>query len=420
MTNYEFFFSYKRDDWDNFMQDFLVDLKKEIARKTPRDVDDDFVFKDQGEIVLGQNWRPRLLDGLQNSSVLVPIYTPGYFKSEWCGREFQFFQNRMLKAAGIDFPCIIPVIWDVETHHIPKAIASIAYKDDTLPPEYSDKGMLLLTKLKGGRHKDAYWYSIEALSQAIVRAAKQKLPSLAEAPQPGDLHQVLSVFHPAPAGGSVPVSAPISANAPPGPGSVQFFYLAARKDELQQANKLALTYYHPNGGEYWRPGTNGQRLAALAAVIAGSKDLDLVAFNQPLDANFAQRLIQARDNNNIVVLFADAWSIELLPLYRSYAAAYDENAFFNSCLLVIWNEADPDLTDASRAHLQQCLGQVLRTASTRQEPYFVPQISGEVEFQGRLRQSLERLMHKVTELGQTNHAPEGMSRPTLPLHSGTQ
>ena len=40
MGNYEFFFSYTRDDWDNFMQEFCADLKKEIARMTPRNEDD--------------------------------------------------------------------------------------------------------------------------------------------------------------------------------------------------------------------------------------------------------------------------------------------------------------------------------------------------------------------------------------------
>ncbi len=415
MAKYEFFLSHKSDDWDDFMREFLADVQDGVGRRAKRAKDEDFVFLDKGEIALGQNWLPRLLDGLQNSSVLLAMYTPRYFGSEWCGREVEFFQRRQAELK-LDYPCVIPVLWDIPQEEIPGVVASIQYKDDSLPAAYSEEGMLGLARRKKGRYRDEYVDAVDAIVDAIVRACKQSLPPLPNAPAADSLGTVPSFFHPkSKAGAPMPV---VPEPLPPGPASVHFFYLAARSTELQP-KKPHLDFYHPGGGEFWRPSPGGSQIKALAAAVAGSKDLNLAYYDQPVDDSLATRLEAARDLNNMVVIFADAWSIDLVEAYRHYAEAYDENIHFNSCMMVVWNDGDPDLNDATRQRLTGTLNRVLRTATTRQEPFYVPRVEGDASVQAQLRQSLERLMHKITEQGTPNRAPAVMQKPILEVHSGT-
>jgi len=420
MAKYEFFLSYKSDDWDDYMKAFLEDVRSAVGRRTKRARDDDFVFLDKGEIELGQNWLPRLLDGLQNSNVLVVMYTPRYFTSEWCGREVEFFQRRQRApaAAGFEHACIIPVLWDIPVDEIPASVSGLQYNHASLPPAYPEVGMLGLVRRKDSRYRDAYADAVDAIVNAIVEGARQNLPPLSDAPPAEKLGSLPSFFHPATAdsGGSVPAAA--AQPVPPGPGVVHFFYLAASSRELEAA-KSSLVFYHPSGGAFWRPSLGGQQIKALAAAVAGSKDLNLGYFDQTVDEGFANRLLQAHNSNNMVVIFADAWSIHLVPSYRKYAAIYDDHIRFNSCMMVVWNEGDPDLDENSSRTLSGTLSSVLPTASTQQEPFFVPRIEGENTVQARLRQSLERLMHKIAELGQTNRTPVPTSKPVLSVHSGT-
>ena len=119
---YEFFFSYKRVSDTAYHRRFFDDLTKEI-RALREDPDDKkpIGFFDQRNIEQGDEWDPTLIQALQQSSVLVCAYSEKYFKSEYCGKEWQFFQMRReeyrrLKLAEGEpdppLPAVIkPVLW---------------------------------------------------------------------------------------------------------------------------------------------------------------------------------------------------------------------------------------------------------------------------------------------------------------------
>ena len=46
------------------------------------------IFKDDREIASGQDWSNRIKSALARSKCMVSIYTPAYFNSEWCVKEF--------------------------------------------------------------------------------------------------------------------------------------------------------------------------------------------------------------------------------------------------------------------------------------------------------------------------------------------
>ncbi|MEZ5401624.1 MAG: toll/interleukin-1 receptor domain-containing protein [Bryobacteraceae bacterium] len=419
MPKYEFFLSHKSDDWDEYMEAFLEDVSDGVGRRRKRSKQEEFVFLDKGEIELGQNWLPRLLDGLQHSGVLLCMYTPRYFASDWCGREVAYFERRHEQAPGIKHPCVIPVLWDIPLDEIPRAMGSVQYNHKSLPEAYAEEGMLALVRRREGRYRDEYVDAVDALVDAIVKACEQDLGEIAPEPTTAELAAIPSFFKPQPKPAENGRAAPPApaARVPAGPSTVHFYYMAAARGDLAPG-KPHLEYYHPNGGPFWRPWPDGQQIKALAAAVAGSKDLNLAYYDQPVDETLEDQLEKARDSNNMVVVFADAWSIHLLPQFRDYAHTYDRNLDYNSSLIVVWNEGDPDLNDGARQMLTGTVTQVLRLASTRQEPFFLPRVEGEAGVRARLRESLERLMQKITETAPPNRAPQAMAKPVLPVHSG--
>jgi len=73
-------------------------------------------FLDQHDIELGEEWEKTITKALQESKMMVCIYSPGYFKSSYCGKEWEVFQRRrdeyikQRKAAGEKDPSLPPVI----------------------------------------------------------------------------------------------------------------------------------------------------------------------------------------------------------------------------------------------------------------------------------------------------------------------
>jgi hypothetical protein len=97
-----FFFSYAHNDRgrDNQIEIFFEDLCNEVAQHTPWALDDQRVsFRDGNNLALMQQWRPALLNALQESAVLVCVTSPRYFASRFCGQEYYLFDERRRAAA---------------------------------------------------------------------------------------------------------------------------------------------------------------------------------------------------------------------------------------------------------------------------------------------------------------------------------
>jgi len=55
------------------------------------------IFKDSKEIQNGNDWRLSVRKALIHSKVMVSIFSPAYFRSEWCIREFATIDHRQRK-----------------------------------------------------------------------------------------------------------------------------------------------------------------------------------------------------------------------------------------------------------------------------------------------------------------------------------
>ena len=419
MSDYTFFFSYSRDDFSPFMKQFLEDLREAVRLRMGYGQKDEFVFLDNGEITIGEDWKPELLDGLQSSRILLCMYTVRFFRREWCGREIEFFRLRQKALAGTkqEHPSIIPVIWFVDESEIPASVSQITFKDDTFPQEYADRGMLQLTQQKEGKYQGQYWQSVNALADAIKTSAAQpvQLPALTDPPI---LEALPSAFRPPAAPAGQPAPGAKDPEPVAGPSAVLFYYAAGKFQELQNANKVTLGFYDPKGGEFWRPSLKGQRLGALASAIAGSKELDLVAYNLPITGDLVDKLKAARKNNNLVIFFVDAWTLDVIEYYRERMSDYEDHVSHNASVLVIWNEGDPDLTDDVRKKLNARIKATFPVSYSREQIYFRPSIENVRDLEECLRDTLERIRNKIIEQGEVARALETGSKPGLELRNG--
>lgn len=67
------------------------------------------IFIDRKDLKWGQAWKGRIDESLNGVTFLIPILTPGYFKSEWCREELARFLEREKSLKRTDL--ILPVYY---------------------------------------------------------------------------------------------------------------------------------------------------------------------------------------------------------------------------------------------------------------------------------------------------------------------
>jgi TIR domain len=96
---YDVFLSYSRKfphlEWVDDI--FLPLFQAYLSEACNKDVK---IFKDTEEIHTGNDWRNKIRTSLVRSRVMVSVFSPAYFRSEWCVREFSVFYHRS-KALGL-------------------------------------------------------------------------------------------------------------------------------------------------------------------------------------------------------------------------------------------------------------------------------------------------------------------------------
>ena len=113
--DYHFFFSYSRIDHGSYLEKFFSDLRSEVYKKVGlKEISlENIAFRDQSNIEVGEEWPNELIQALNFSKTLVCIYTPAYFRSEYCGKEVQVFHNRLSMVDQLEKPTVlIPVLWE--------------------------------------------------------------------------------------------------------------------------------------------------------------------------------------------------------------------------------------------------------------------------------------------------------------------
>lgn len=443
-----FFLSYARGDDDEYVKRFYSDLCREIRVRKGAHPNEEVGFLDVNSIGLGSSWPEKLVDALSTCRVFLSLYSPGYFLSETCGKEWAAFRRRLdrhQEAAGVAANSLIPIMWYTPTslHPVTRAIQ---YRAESLGATYDELGLRQMIRLR--RFRDEYEELVTALAAEIVEAAERhrlvpEPPGLSLASIESPFHrpratEVAAVQQTHPEGGHNLASGPRSmtqpaageTSMPPSPGEdvqapaaveddrpgrirspgnrsadiaptgakgsrhVHFVIASGVREELAPIRRT-LDYYGdiPQHWAPYRPQTS-QPLGDLASVVAqrhrfGSELADL--------EGLPDRIERANSDNQIVVLLIDPW-ITRLDRQSEVLAHYDSRNEPTIPVLISFSDDDQETMRYIQT-LHAGLAHVLQNNSLRVDPIFRPEVRNARQFEEDLQEVLQEAQNRVFQRG---------------------
>jgi hypothetical protein len=129
------------------------------------------------ELRPGNEWTVQLSRALASCRVFVPLYSPRYFSSEHCGREWAAFARRIAAMTDPDDPepepveAIIPALWvPVRPERLPEAARSIHYLAGNYGGAYAKYGFYRLMRMS--KYRDDYEEAVYELARRICDVAE--------------------------------------------------------------------------------------------------------------------------------------------------------------------------------------------------------------------------------------------------------
>ncbi len=355
---YEFFFSYARANNDTFLLRFFNDLSQKVRDLRGLKKEAPVGFFDQ-QIERGEEWDMKVALALRESKVMVCIYSPAYFLSEECGKEWQVFQMRRekyrqeLQAQGAAAPTLPPlikgVVWVIG---MPKSlnptIKSSQYKSGDPNSDLNKEGLKYILE-KIGRKKDEYKQFIHELGKEIVQAADAyTLPDLDHLLS---YRTVPSAFASQATPAAQKADAAVAVRAPK---RVRFIVVAA--DPKQFGAARSADPYLDNGEGEWRPFWPHDKRSILPFVMNAVSDgeLGFVGEDVPFGPDLQKRVEEALEERKIVIILVDRWTVNWKPEYQDILKKFDERNYVNCSVLIPQNDDDADAKQKS-AEIEQTL-----------------------------------------------------------------
>jgi FxsC-like protein len=417
---YAFFFSYARSNNDAYLQQMFADLNDDIRQKSGLANGVDAGFFDQRGIELGDDWDATLVEALQSSRVFVAAASPGYFNSEYCGKEWALFRLRCQAAAGGKAlpPLLKPIVWiaPLPVDGLPDDVKVGQLTMDDPQALQNTKGFrYLLKQLQAQR--TLYNDLIYQLGDEIIEAGRQHpVAPLAQVPA---LAAVPAAFPRAAAAPLAGAARPAPAAAS-GPRHVHFVYLAADPNEFGAARPPE-PYVDAGAGD-WKPffPDDTTRVHRLMQRRAAEDDLDFTSSELPLGADLIMRIEQAWQQRQLVVLVIDGWSLHWdaqrpQPVYQDLLRQLDGRFDYHWCVLVPWNEGDAPSTQQRDDICATVRNTFDRHATLAPNPmYFRDGIRSPGELKQSLAEVLTRLKEEIKKRAPVQRAvPTGPARPVV-------
>jgi FxsC-like protein len=435
--DYWFFMSYAgrdavigpddNDAGDAYLNLFFRDLAKEVAAKAGLDEElkpPDIGFLAPASIPTGWHWPLALIEALQTSRTYICVYSRSYFNSLYCGKEFQFFLDRLKAHAGPGAepaPLILPLLWehpDTLPKELPPALSEIQFKHDDFGRAYAENGLSYLKRQS--RHKDDYDKFVQKFAAYLVGVAEQYRvpprdapPSLkdAKAAFPVSLEEKRQQSARAAGGGG-----PHPPAGDAGPKVARFIFVAGQGSEYACV-KDRVDCYDPDvrGWKPYLPATDEPvGLTTLRVALAER----LYYEDAPAGPDLLQRLDEAEEKNIIVILIVDPWSVRI-ETYRRLMSDYDRRNFVNCGVLIPWNEQD-DETQSGGDKLLDAIEKVFSRNLVFDNPYIREPIPSSEELQKKLTAAIHEVRKRIMQRGRVlRKIKSGSARP-LPTVEGPQ
>jgi FxsC-like protein len=405
-----FFLSYARIELDvhikRFRQELAVLVRSLGGVQEP---DDQKVgFLDINNLEQGRDWTADLGSALEASRVLVPLYSPNYFQREYCGKEFQaFLDPAVAYAAGQQAPAaraILPVLLFPVSP--PPKISKLQIYDEAYPALYRQKGLQFLMDTPG--HEAEYKAFLRVLAERIVAEGKKAAPPKTPRARLKRIEDIQAVF-PEAVQPAKPLQEQRLEFTDDDLRIVRFICGAAKRGEVGRTAEA----YGPKGGIDWKPFAPGDpELGARIAQEAASKE-KFLSDVKPLDQRLNAHLKEAEDEELIVVVLVDPWSLTNQN-YRQLIAPCDQ--FKPSfAVIVAWNLQDPETKEQQPAlvmALQQALPNL--AVAIRHPVYFRERADTRDRLQAEIQSTLTELYMRLVQarsarLGLTAQPPPSVS-----------
>lgn len=424
---YDFFFSYTRGNSDKYLKRFIDDLSDELRQQRGYGKNEVVGFFDQREIELGEKWDQTIVNALQESNVMVCIYSPGYFKSEYCGKEWQVFQQRLniylkqREAGGEKNPTLPPVIKPIFwMDPLPKDLDEVVnslQRTEGDPADHLNKLGLREIIQQIGKYRSKYLVFIKKLATEIREAAdKYKLPQMNPLPA---LKDIPSAFAPKPVSEApAPVVAQQGAQAMlvHKPQHVRFVFVAGNPQEF--GNLRTATPYLETGGRDWRPFPGMGRIGPFVQHLVSDDEMGFDSDELKLTDNFNQEIEKAYNERKIVLILVDGWTLNWKSKYQEILKKFDQESkpyLINCSVLVPWNENDPDFVKQQK-DIEQTLSSTfdIRANLWKNPILYRDSIRSAKDLSEAVRDVLTKIkmeMHKRAEVGKP--VPSGIAKPVV-------
>ncbi|MBE1486964.1 TIR-like protein FxsC [Plantactinospora soyae] len=215
-----FFLSYAHGEREDRarVQQFFNDLSTEIRVLTGEDGGTAVGFHDDGALRLGDDWPRELFNALCRAQTMIALFSPRYFRSEFCGKEWAVFSARVRRweqHGGSGQARLIPIFW-VRRTQVPDVIEHLQHRDARFSDTYDREDLrdLLREHARGRSGEYERFVSVLALMITEIAAEGHPMPESDLYPEfQSDLRAVGSAFHPSPdavrpAGSSAPAPRP--------------------------------------------------------------------------------------------------------------------------------------------------------------------------------------------------------------------
>jgi FxsC-like protein len=325
---YDFFLSFSTIDWRPKQKDDIEAFFEALVERLARLGRTDGGFFAPDDVQRGAEWERQLPSALARSRVLVPMFSPNYFKSVYCGKEWQVFrerheENQRNVVQGVQAPeVMLPVVWTADLLKIPERVGKIQNRKGTDPPAYTQRGLSYVMQ-SPRRFGAQYLDLVDRLALEIAQMAEaQGQARVRPGPKWDD------------------IDPPFPANYKRGLGYVRYVFVAGRTDEMEPVRTQRASYGTFESRQDWRPCfPDVDRQAgdlALGVAKGLGKDCEFV---EPKD--LASRMKEAKALKNILAVVVDPWSVSL-PSFDRFTQQLDDEELPTSGVIVAWNQKDDE------------------------------------------------------------------------------
>ncbi|MCL8013674.1 TIR-like protein FxsC [Streptomyces sp. AS02] len=337
----------------------------------------------------GQLWTTELGDALAACRVFVPLYSPRYFHSSWCGKEWTIFANRAARyrtEGRRGTPgAIVPALWaPIEDHQLPETVKDIQYRHPELGDRYRDYGFYGLMKLSSQRRH--YQRAVFELARRIIEVGRSVVVEPGETPAWDAVHDTFATLR---------------------TGRVLRITVAAGSlDRLPEGRSP--DYYGPSALDWnpFRPECP-RPLAEMAAAIAERNGFrpDLQAFDTwHSEAGGTPSGGGSAAAAGPEVMLLDRWLLRD-PEQRTRLSKFDAAHRPATGLMVPWNDDDPDSEDAKQALTAETAATLPRTVS-QAEQACRPAVRGIPD-----HESFDALLPRVVQWAAAQHLKQAPAQP---------